>query len=73
MPNSDQVIGLSDTDYVLDPAAQSCWVTVDHFSVYIKRTDEGVAVDIYPLGDECAEPIASTYAFTTELPVGETD
>lgn len=54
------------TDYVLDPKANSCWITVDVFSIYIHRTDEGVVVDIFARRNEMDEPMASTYAFTNE-------
>ena len=45
----------------LHPAA---WISVDQFSVYLRRTHEGLVVDIYPRGREDAQPLASTYAFT---------
>lgn len=53
------------TDFVLKH--DSAWVTVKGFSVYLKQTDEGVAVDIYPKGEEDGEAIASTYAFDSEV------
>lgn len=55
------------TDFVavLEPAV---WITVDRFSVYLKRTDDGVLVDIYPLDDETSQPVASTYALDSDLP-----
>ena len=45
-------VGDSDTDYVLNEDYTSCWITVNNVSVYIQRTDEGVAVDLWPLGME---------------------
>jgi hypothetical protein len=54
------------TDYVLKDDHGSCWVTVGNISVYIRRNDEGVSVDLYPLGDEDAESIASCWATFAE-------
>jgi hypothetical protein len=42
------------------------YVDVDGFTVIIIRTDEGVVVDIYPL-HIVDEPVASTYAFHSEV------
>lgn len=53
-------------DYVLNPEDAFCWITVGNISVYLKRTDEGVVVDLYPKGDEFSEPLASTYAYFAE-------
>jgi hypothetical protein len=56
------------SDYTLHPDAQSCWVTVDNVAVYIKRTDEGVVVDLYPNGYEAQiDSIAGTYVFFQEV------
>ena len=41
-----------DTDYELNEGHQSCWITVNNISVYIHRTDEGVAVNLYPVARE---------------------
>lgn len=54
------------SDYSLDDEATSVWITVGNLSVYIMRTDEGVAVDILPLGNEGAEAITSTWALDDE-------
>jgi|PlaIllAssembly_1097288.scaffolds.fasta_scaffold00167_14 hypothetical protein len=43
----------------------SMWVRVKGASIYIKKTDEGVAVDIYPRDSE--ESLASCYVFDSEL------
>ena len=41
-------------------SADSTWVGAGKdFSVYIKKTDEGVAVDIYARGFEDCNPLAS--------------
>lgn len=55
----------NETDYTLNKKHESCWITVDSFSVYIKRETEGVLVDIYD--KERDEPVASTYAFVDEI------
>lgn len=44
----------------------SAWITVGPHSVYLRKTDEGIAVDIYPLGEENSDSIASTYAFDAD-------
>jgi hypothetical protein len=53
-------------EYTLRPDVDSVWITVDKFSVYVRRTDEGVVVDIFALDHENEEALASTYAFTQE-------
>jgi hypothetical protein len=51
-------------DYLLEEG--SCWITVGNLSVYVKKDDEGVSVDIYPLRDENSDLIAGTYALFSE-------
>lgn len=59
--------GDGESDYVLEENAESVWITVNDISVYVKRTDEGVAVDLYPLNDEASDPpLASTWALFSE-------
>jgi hypothetical protein len=51
-----------ETDYKLGPDYTSCWVSIKNISVYIQKTDEGVAVDLWPL--ECEDmdlSLASTW------------
>lgn len=60
---------LTDGDYVLVDGA--AWVEVNGFAIRVHATDEGVVVDIYKSGAEMDEPLASTYAFTSELEEGE--
>ena len=60
---------LVDGDYFL--ADDAAWFTVKDFSVRIQGTDEGVVVDIYELGRENDDPIASTYAFDNECEENE--
>lgn len=51
----------SSTEYVLDEKAPAAWVQVDNISVYVRRNDEGVSVDLYPVGHEDAESLAGTW------------
>jgi hypothetical protein len=60
-----------DTDLVL--TGQYAWITVKEFSVRVSKTDEGVLVDIYALGQEDRGAIASTYAFDGEEGDDETE
>jgi len=55
-----------ETDYLLEPGAVSCWITVGNISVYVMRTDEGVAVDLLPLHREGEAAITSTWALFSE-------
>jgi hypothetical protein len=54
------------TDYVFQPEAIGCWVEINNISVYLVRTNEGVFVDLYPIGKENGEPLTSTYASFAE-------
>ena len=56
-----------DRDYELPAGTDSVWVGVDGFSVYVRRTDEGVVVDILQKGREMDGAISSAYAYTGEL------
>jgi len=60
-----------ETDYILEPGATSCWITVDNISVYIVRTDEGVSVDLFPKGREGDESMAGTWALHQEAATEE--
>lgn len=52
--------------YTLPRHTQGAWVTVDSLSLNIKRADDGVVVDIFPLDGEDSAPVASTWAAFTE-------
>jgi hypothetical protein len=39
----------------------SAWITVGNISVYIRKSDEGVAVDLFPVGDEMSDSLAGTW------------
>ena len=56
---------LEDSDYRLTDGAG--WFAVKGFAIRINSTDEGVVVDVYKNGAEMDTPIASTYAFDSEL------
>ena len=58
-----------------DPVLEegSCWITVGNISVYIKKGDDGVSVDLYPLGDEMASSLASTWLTYAEAEPVEDD
>lgn len=57
---------LKDGDYTLAEGEAGVWIAVDSIAVRVRRTDEGVVVDLYPNHDELSEPLASTYAFFGE-------
>lgn len=62
---------LPDGDYTLKDG--SAWFTVGKASVKVQKTDEGVVADIYPLGKEDGEALASAYVFDTELDEAATE
>lgn len=65
---------LTADDYELPANQDSVWITVNNISVYIRRTDEGVVVDLYPAQREMDECLTSTYAFFAEAePDDETE
>jgi hypothetical protein len=57
---------LQECDYRLPREQDSVWIEIDSLACYLRRTDEGVVVDIYKNGKEMEESIASTYAFFDE-------
>jgi hypothetical protein len=56
----------AESDYKLKDDAIGCWITVKGMSVHIRKTDEGVVVDIYKLGAEADDSLATTYALDSE-------
>ena len=62
------------TDYLLKHTPKNwnpwAWITVKgrprSLSVKVKRTDEGVVVDIFRKGEEDSDPVATTYAYFGE-------
>ena len=57
----------SDFEYALQDGENSVWITVGEFSVYIRRTNDGIITDIYKKGNESNTALASTYALNSEL------
>jgi hypothetical protein len=55
-----------ESDAEIASTAGSTWIGVKDFSVYIKKTDEGVVVDIYARGYEDCDCLTSAYAFDNE-------
>lgn len=56
-----------ETDAEMAPNAETTWVGVgEDFSVYIKKTKEGVSVDIYARKAEDCDALASCYAYTVD-------
>ena len=56
-------------DYIL--LDDGAWITVKGFAVRIRKTDEGVAVDVYVNGKEDDGPISSAYGLDCEAGVEE--
>lgn len=52
------------TDFIL--TGERCYITVNNLCVYIKKDEEGVVVDVYPLKGELGEPIGSTWVTYAE-------
>ena len=52
--------------YILREGADGAWVRIENIDVRIRRTDEGVVVDLYPANQPNLEPVASTYAHFAE-------
>lgn len=67
MTNRKRVRLHEETDAEMSTTAESTWVGVKDFSIYIKKTDKGVVVDIYARGYEDCEALSSTYAFDDEV------
>lgn len=75
MNEDERVLETSDeaeTDYVLKETANSCWITIGDFSVYIQRIrgedgEQGVAVDIYEHHREAERELASAIAWQSDL------
>ena len=57
---------LQECDYRLPPDQESVWIEVDSLVCYVRRTDEGVVVDIFANGQEMEAAIVSTYAYFSE-------
>lgn len=53
-------------DYTMLAVENSAWITINNISVYLRRTDEGVAVALYPRGRELDDEIVGTWALFSE-------
>lgn len=60
-------------DYVLVPDAPSAWVRIDNIAVYLRRTDEGVIVELFPSGGEDEEALVSCHEFFNEAAAAVVD
>jgi hypothetical protein len=61
-----QIVLNEDSDAELAPNAEATWVGVGAFSIYIKKTKEGVVVDVYARGAEDCDSLASCHAFEVD-------
>lgn len=55
-----------ETDAEMSSSAESTWIGVKDFSVYIKKTDEGIVVEVYAREYEDCGALAACYAFDAE-------
>lgn len=62
---------VSSDEFELVANEPSAWVTVDNISVYIRRNDEGVSVDLFPKGHENMESPAGTWLTFDEATLDE--
>ena len=46
----------------------SVWLTLDMFSIYIRRTHEGMIAEVYGKGHEDGEPMSSLQAWEDDVP-----
>jgi hypothetical protein len=52
-----------ETDAEMAETAETTWVGVKGFSIYIKKSPDGVIVDIYAKGAEDCDSLAGCYAY----------
>ena len=62
---------VSETEYSLKPTQNTVWITVDNISIYLRRHDDNVSVDFYPLGREDSDSLAGTYLSFDEARIEE--
>lgn len=55
------------------PRNNSIWISVENVSVYVKRADEGVIVDLYAKGKESESSLTGTYLEYNEAMEDDTD
>lgn len=66
---SNSVSLTDEKDYIVQD--NGVWLTIKGFSVRVVKTDEGICVDVFEIGKEDQDCIASTYAFDSEVAHGE--
>jgi len=54
-------------DFELPEGENRCWVTVGPWSVLIRKIDDGLVVEVYPLGRELDEAVAGCVASDADL------
>lgn len=59
-----EILADDDQKYTLE--GNGVWITIGNLSVWVRKSDEGAVVDIYPYCQEMADPLASTYALFFE-------
>lgn len=69
--DSAALIQDSQHEYTLAPEWLSCWITVNGLSVYVKREEGLVVVEIYPLDRENEVAITSIGAIVPESEMHE--
>lgn len=70
-PSNEALSSVSKTEYSLKPTHSFVWITVDNISVYLRRHDDNVSVDLYPVGQENSDSLAGTYLSFDESRVEE--
>jgi hypothetical protein len=56
-----------ETDAIMASDSATTWITVDDFSIYIKRTEDGVDVGIYARGFEDCNSLSECYALHEDV------
>lgn len=60
-------------EYLMTPDSDALWIEVDNISVYVRRNDDGVSVDLYPKGSEDGESTAGARATFAEAEPDDLD
>ena len=61
-PSHGVLIHRGENDYELAEDQTSVWLTVDGVSVYVRRSENSVIVELLPHGDEAAGDVLDTCA-----------
>lgn len=62
---------VSSDEYELTEGSLSAWVQVENISVYVRRNDEGVSVDLFPVGQEDGGSLVGTWLTFDEAKLDE--